>query len=292
MKYAIQSSKLKVEVLEKGAELCSIQTIDTKTEYLWQADPQVWGSHAPVLFPIIGALKENRFWYDENWYTMPKHGIIRHNEELTVEAQSEDSIQFLLSSGDALSANYPFEYEFRIRYRVQGSQLEVSHEVANTGSKPMYFSIGGHPGFRCPLFKDESYEDYFIEFEHPEHADTWLLDMESGLVSDRTERVLDNSNQLPLHKNLFNRDALIFKTLQSRSVNLCHKKKGAVLSVHFNDFPYLGIWAKPNADFVCIEPWLGIADSITHNQKLTDKEGILKLDPDTPFSASFSIQVY
>jgi galactose mutarotase-like enzyme len=292
MKYTVESDDLKVVIQKEGAELCSVISKKSGTEYIWQADPQVWGSYAPNLFPIIGGLKEGKYRYKGSWYEMPKHGFIRRNENLIVEEISTNSVLFVLQSDEATKEIYPFDFQFRIQYSVTGNTLTVSHQVNNAGKEDLLFSLGGHPAFNCPIHSNAKYEDYHLEFEHQEHAATHLLDINKGLVSNETELVLNNSTRLPLHKNLFDRDALIFKNLKSNSVSLVHKNKGKVLSMDFSDFPYLGIWAKPNADYVCIEPWLGIADSVSHNQNLEEKEGIISLPKNQKFSAEYSIELF
>ena len=292
MNHSIESSSLKVSIQEKGAELCSVISKKTGQEFIWQADPAFWGSHAPILFPIIGGLKEGKYQYENNWYEMPKHGIVRRNENLIVEKQSKNSITFLLESDESSKKLYPFAFQFRTSFALTDNILTISHQVINIGEKDLLFSLGGHPAFRCPLHDNANYEDYYLEFEQTEHAETHLLDMERGLVSNETELILENSNRLQLHKNLFDKDALIFKNLKSNSVSLVHKENGNVLTMRFKDFPYLGIWAKPGADFVCIEPWLGIADSVNHNQQLKEKEGIISLSIEQIFSANYSIEFF
>lgn len=292
MNYTIDSDHLKVTIQKEGAELCSVISKKSGKEYIWQASPEVWGSHAPNLFPVIGGLKEGKYRYKGNWYEMPKHGFIRRNENLTVEEVFNDSISFLLHSEEVIKKIYPFDFQFRIQFSVTESTLTVSHQVINIGLEDLLFSLGGHPAFNCPIHENADYEDYHLEFDQEEYAETHLLDIEKGLVTNETELVLDNSAKLPLHKNLFDRDALIFKNLKSNSISLVHKNKGKVLSMDISDFPYLGIWAKPGADYICIEPWLGIADSVHHNQNLEDKEGIILLPKNQLFSAKYSIELF
>ncbi len=292
MPYIIESSSLKVSIQNKGAELCSVVSKKTGQEYIWQADPEVWGSHAPVLFPIIGGLKDGFYTFEGKAYEIPKHGIVRGNSDMFVEEQFNDSITFVLYSDEITKKIYPFDFQFRISFSINEDRLKVSHQVINIGDKELLFSFGGHPAFRCPILEGEHYDDYHLEFEQSEYAETHLLNMEKGLVSNETELVLNNTNLLPLHKNLFDRDALIFKNLKSNSVSLAHREKGKVLTLEFADFPYLGIWAKPGADFVCIEPWLGIADNIDHNQKLEDKEGIIPLKTNRIHTAEYAVTFY
>jgi len=292
MNYSIESDSLLVTVQKTGAELCSVISKENGTEYIWQANPDVWGSHSPVLFPVIGGLKEGKFLYNNDWFEMPKHGIVRRNECLVVEEKLDNSVRFLLKNNEDTDKMYPFDFEFRIQFLIHSSTLVVSHQILNTGEDNLLFSLGGHPAFNCPLHPNSSYEDYYLHFEKTEYAKTHLLDMDSGLVSENTQLIINNSSKLPLHKHLFDRDALIFKNLKSDSVSLVHHIHGKVLSLNFKDFPYLGIWAKPGADFVCIEPWLGIADKVSHNQKLRNKEGIISLNPNNTFSASYEIDFF
>jgi galactose mutarotase-like enzyme len=186
---------------------------------------------------------------------------------------------------------YPFHFEFEISYTLDKNVLTVNHIVKNLDDKTMYFSLGGHPAFKCPLHYDEHYTDYIVEFNEKETSQSYLLNMKSGLVTEQTKPVFTSANAIALRGDLFNEDALIFKDLKSRQVALKHKTKGTVLTVKFQDFPYLGLWAKPNAPYVCIEPWLGIADAENTNQKIEEKEGILVLDANNTFSASYSIEI-
>jgi galactose mutarotase-like enzyme len=158
-------------------------------------------------------------------------------------------------------------------------------------TKTMYFYLGGHPAFNCTLYSDEKYSDYCLEFEKAENSKSYLVNMTNGLIINKTKPVFNNPNTINLREDLFDKDALIFKDLKSRKVTLKHKNKGSVLSMYFEDFSYLGIWAKPNAPYVCIEPWLGIADSETANQKIEDKEGIITLNAGLIFNASYSIEI-
>lgn len=292
MIYTIESSSLKVSIQKTGAELCSIISKETGKEYIWQADPKVWGSHAPVLFPIIGGLKDGFYTFEGKSYKISKHGIVRGNSNMIAEEQLNNSITFVLHSDDSTKEMYPFDFQFRIRFSVSENRITVTHQVINVGDSELLFSLGAHPAFRCPAHEGADYDDYHLEFEQPEYAETHLLDMQKGLVSDETELILNSAKRLPLHKHLFDRDALIFKNLKSDSVSLVHKENEKVLTMDFSDFPYLGIWAKPGADFVCIEPWLGIADSIDHNQQLVDKEGILALEAGRVFSAHYVIKIH
>ncbi|MDB9720924.1 aldose 1-epimerase family protein [Winogradskyella sp.] len=288
---SLSNHLLQVKIKFTGAELCAINAIKSNTEFIWQANADIWGSHAPNLFPIIGSMKDDSYIYNGKTYHMIKHGFARANENFEITKSSETEIKFRLNSNDTLHKMYPFLFQFDIDYTLKENVLTVNHTVFNKDSNTMYFSVGGHPAFNCPLYKDETYTDYNLEFEKPETSQSYLLNMTSGLVTDQKISVFTEGHKIPLHKNLFNNDALIFKDLKSRKVTLNHKSKGPVLSVSFNDFPFLGIWAKPNAPYVCIEPWLGIADSETTNQNIEEKEGIIALNAGETFSASYNIEI-
>jgi galactose mutarotase-like enzyme len=281
----------RVEIKQKGAELCSIRSQKNNTEFMWQANPKIWASHAPNLFPIIGALKDNSYYYNDQLYKMPKHGFVRHNEDLSVILESETKVTFSLKSNAELKAIYPFDFEFLITYELKDNIVFVNHTVKNTDQKTMYFSLGGHPAFNCTSDEETSYTDYFLEFEKEESSQSYLLNMDTGLVTKETKAVFNTPNTINLNNSSFNEDALIFKDVQSRKVTLKHINKGAILSVNFEGFPFLGIWAKPNAPYVCIEPWIGVADSETTNQKITEKEGVISLNPNNNFTATYSIEI-
>ena len=288
---SLKNHLLHIQIKPKGAELCHITSTKHQTEFLWQADPTVWGSHAPNLFPIIGALKADSYNYNNQTYQMPKHGFVRHNDNLSITHQTDASVTFRLTSSSELFKLYPFLFEFEITYTLYENKLTVTHSVTNLDNKIMYFSLGGHPAFNCPLTEDEAYTDYYLEFKTDETSPTYLLNMDNGLLTDKTKPIFADGNRINLRPDLFNEDALIFKELNSRTVRLKHLTKGEVLRMNFKDFNSLGIWAKPNAPYVCIEPWLGYADNETTDQKLETKEGILSLEAGSKFNATYTIEI-
>ncbi|SFZ94505.1 Galactose mutarotase [Flaviramulus basaltis] len=289
--HTLQNSKLKITVKKAGAELCEISSTKNNTQFMWHADPDIWGSYAPNLFPIIGALKEDTYNYEGGTYSLQKHGFTRHNKDIILHEQTKNSLTFKLVYNNALLKIYPFKFEFYITYTLTDNMIEVLHTVKNCDTKPIYFSVGGHPAFKCPVFKNENYEDYFLEFELVENSKNHLINMENGLISSNTKNVFNNSNKIHLKHDLFNEDALVFKDIKSRKVSLKSEHLGNILTVSYPDFKYLGIWAKPSGDYVCIEPWLGIADSETTNQNIKDKEGIITLEAGKTFKAAYTIEI-
>lgn len=290
MNYAIENEFLKIAVQETGAELVQIQSTVTGKDFLWDADPDVWASHSPVLFPVIGAIKDGLVYYKGEQYAVPRHGFIRNNTDVKLVNETADSLTFGLKFSEKTLAIYPFHFEFSITYRLDANKVVIHHEVINHGTEEMLFSLGGHPAFKCPLHEDEAYEDYYLEFYAVENDSTWLLE-KNGLVGNTTKPILENTNMLHLNRHLFDNDALIFKHLVSKQVSLRSTKSSQVITVHYDDFKYLGIWAKPGGNFVCIEPWLGIADKADSDQNFETKEGILKLDAGETFEAKFVIEI-
>ena len=288
--HTIKNKFLQVSVKETGAELCSIKSVNSGKEYVWQANPEVWSSHAPNLFPVIGCLKDGGFLYNGQEYKCPKHGFVRNNKNVKLVERTENSLTFrLLYSEDSLKI-YPFKFEFNIKYSLEENKLNVEHMIVNKGDNKMLFSLGGHPGFNCPINVNESYSDYFLEFQEAETAETWPV-QKNGLIGKETVPVFDEPKIINLHPHLFDEDALIFKNLNSKKVSLKSRKSKQVLSMIFNDFPYLGIWAKPMADYVCIEPWIGIADSVDTDRNFETKEGLVLLGSKQNATAIYTILI-
>ncbi len=291
MKYSLHSNSLSIQINKTGIELSSIKSRTTGQEYMWQADPTIWGSHAPVLFPIIGLLKDGYTLIEDKKYYIPKHGLVRNSDKIQLVNSTENTLHFRFSRDNETLEKYPYQFQFDVIFSLIDTTIKVEHVIQNLGDEPMFYSVGGHPAFNCPLFTDEKYEDYFLSFPEEETDGTWLLD-ENGLISAEQKPILSNSSVLKLDKHMFDNDALIFKHLKSKEVTLNHQENGPVLSLEFKDFDYLGIWAKPGASFICLEPWLGIADSTDSNHEFKNKEGIRRLEPKQIEKKSFSITIH
>ncbi|SDK69657.1 Galactose mutarotase [Catalinimonas alkaloidigena] len=284
----LQNDHLRLTLKPIGAEMTSLYHLAQEKEYLWQADPEVWARHAPVLFPIVGKLKGNQYQVDEQTYTLPQHGFAR---DLPFELikQSPQQALFRLESDSTTREKYPFEFRLDIGYALRGSAVRVSYTVANQGDETMYFSIGAHPGFAICLFPDEQLDDYYLEFDHAERAARALL--EGGLFNSATRPVLTGTPTLPLDAHSFDEDAIVFKQLKSQKVSLKSRKSDYRVKVCYAGFPYLGIWSKAGAPFVCIEPWYGLADATDATGQLSAKEGILSLGSGKTFQCHFDIYV-
>jgi len=289
MIHTIKNNKIQLSVKQTGAEICSLKSLESGTEYIWQANPDVWANHAPILFPIVGALKDKTFKYKGKEYSLPQHGFMRYNKKVELISQTTDSLSFSLKSSKESLKVYPFEFEFITTFTLKDSSVQIMHKVLNTADAEMYFSLGEHPAFKCPLHDDETYSDYYLEFEQNETAKSWQL--AGSLIGNKSIEVFKDNNIIALHPDIFNEGALVFKDLKSKKISIKSKKSKQVLTVSFDGFPFMGIWAKAQAEFVCIEPWLGIADSVNTNQQFTDKDGIIKLDGKESYQASYFIEI-
>jgi len=281
----MENSILKIDVNEKGAELDRIYNKETGIDYLWSGDPAFWAKKSPVLFPIVGTLKNDQYLFDGNTYSLSRHGFARDKTFGLVE-KNADRLRFRITDAPETKNQFPFSFQFDIVYAISGNQLSVTYEVTNTGSQPLYFSVGGHPAFRVPLAEGTGYEDYYLQCNQKENACRWPISAD-GLIENDPIPLLEHTDRLNLSKALFSKDALVFKGLKSDEISLRSEKTSHGLSFQFPGFPFLGIWAAKGADFVCIEPWCGIADAVDHNQQLIEKEGINKLGSKAIFSRTW-----
>lgn len=288
MEKTIRNSSLSVTVKRLGAELSSIKTPSGK-DYLWEADPAIWGRHAPVLFPIVGKLADDTYRYNGKSYSLNQHGFAR-NMEFQFISESENSLSCRLTQTPETKQAYPFDFVLTINYTLSGNVLETEYCVENPNEAVMPFSIGAHPAFALNWGENDRIEDYYLEFEKPETVKTHHLD-QNHLLSDETETVLLNEKIIQLHENMFNRDALILLDLTSDKVSLCSNNHKQRITVEFSDFPYLGVWAKPKARYVCIEPWHGYVDPAGTDGRIINKPGIIKLDPGRMFSCVHRIEI-
>ncbi len=282
MNIVLQNKELTAIINTKGAELVSLKK-NTK-EYIWQGDPKFWDKHSPILFPIVGTLKNGKYSYANKQYELSRHGFARDND-FHVDETSQDKAIFSFSSSKETAKQYPFDFELKIIYKLGEDNLILQYEVTNNGSSEMPFSIGGHPAFALT----NNFENYSLFFENDEFLTSYSL--EDNLLSDRTTILKLSDGKLPLNYSLFENDALIIKKLKSKKIQILENSK-PIIEVMVHDFPNLGIWTKSNAPFICIEPWHGYSDTLQSNGNLFEKEGIVILSPGKTFQTSFDIKTY
>lgn len=285
----IENDLLSASVNFKGAELSSLKKKSSSTEYIWQADPAHWARHAPILFPIVGRLRNDEYVINKKRYSLTQHGFARDMEFEVVEHEKDMAVFQLKSTLDTRLA-YPFKFLLIVSFQLHNNDLTISYEVVNKSGDAMYFSIGGHPAFNCPVFPGTKKTEYSLEFDEKETAFTQRL--EDGLRTNDQEKILENERKIPITESLFDHDALIFDQLKSKKISLVHDGD-TLIELQFEGFPYLGIWSKSaEAPFVCIEPWFGVADRVDHDYDFTKKEGILSLEPKSCFTCSYLIKVH
>lgn len=282
MNTTISNSNLTVQIKHLGAELFSLKSNQNK-EYIWEGNPIFWGKHSPILFPIVGSLKNNSYSYNEKEYELNRHGFTREMEFELIE-RTEESATFSLISTFETKKIYPFDFELQICYSLKDNKLNIDYKVINKNDFIMPFAIGAHPAFALP----GNFEDYSLEFQQDEALKYYLL--EEGLISNSTNELQLDNSQLGLRYQLFEKDALVFKTLKSKTITIL-KNENPILKVNFTDFPNLGIWTVVNAPFLCIEPWFGYSDTLNEYDDFSKKEGIQLLETNEIFESNYSIEI-
>lgn len=282
MTTTISNSNLSAQINHFGAELFSLKNNEDK-EYIWEGNPAFWGKHSPLLFPIVGTLKNNSYSYNGKTYHLPRHGFARDMEFELVE-KSENRATFSLTSSEESRKVYPFDFELQICYSLQEKKLNIGYTIINKNDATMPFSIGAHPAFALPKI----FQDYSLAFEYPEVLTSYQL--ENDLLSDTAKMIVMIDNEVPLTYSLFEKDALIFKKLESKSITILDNKN-PLLRVEFDDFQNLGIWTKTNAPFLCIEPWLGYSDTVDSTGNIIEKEGIQLLKAKQSLECNFNIEI-
>jgi len=238
----------------------------------------------------VGGLKDDKYKYDGKTYSLNRHGFAR-DMAFSVTEQSAETITFTLTDSEPTLAKYPFHFSFSVKYTLAANKVLVSYIVKNTDDKTLLFSVGGHPAFKLPMADGTAFEDYKLLFNQVETAGKWPLSS-GGQVETHTIPLLENTSTLPLTKELFYQDALVFKHLASTSISIVSDKTTHGLKVGFHAFPYMGIWSAKDANFVCIEPWCGIADSVNTTGEFAEKEGINALQPQEVFERTWSVEVF
>lgn len=272
----ISSGDLTARINRLGAELWSL-TDSCGRDYMTDADPAFWTGHAPLLFPIVGALNGDTYRLDDREYTLPRHGFARRSTFEVVEAKPDHAL-FRLADGPETREVYPFAFVLEMAFRLDGMALFAEARVINSGEVPMPFSLGFHPGFAWPLPGGAAKADHVVAFKQAEPQPIRRLDGATGLILPEPVATPVEGHMLPLDAALFEDDALIWDRLSSRSATF-GAAGGAQVAVAFPDSPMLGIWQKPGAPFLCIEPWQGHADPLGYAGDFRAKPGVVTLAP-------------
>lgn len=279
MFYKIENEFLTCEIDDMGAQLHSLVSKENGKEYIWYGKTEIWYGQAPVLFPIIGQLINDKFFYNGKEYTMPKHGIARKLPFKVKECAGAKAV-FSLESDENTLKGYPFDFELLVAFELCGKKLVNTMTVFNKTDGEMYFSIGAHPGFNCNIGD-------VIEFEYPETLETERIDSDNLLIPERFP-VIENSREIEITEDVFKKDALILSNIKSEKLRIKGENE---IEFTFGKCPVLGIWAKPGAPYVCIEPWYGINDGREVKDDISKKREIRHLDKGESFEFAWSAEI-
>lgn len=290
MLYTVSNGKYTAQVDSTGAQLVSLKGPDG-FEYIWTGDPAYWKGHAPVLFPIVGALRDNKALLEGQWVEMGRHGFARHQEFAPAE-QGEGVLALKLTPNEETKKCYPFDFAFTVTYALTETGYATTFTVENTGDRPMPFVVGGHPGFNIPVDEKAAFEDYVIRFEKEETQHCPVIQLDTCLL-DPTQTAFEMTAQkeIPLRHELFYQDALVFEGLNSSAVALVNPSTGKGVEMEFSQFPLLGIWSCVNdGPYVCLEPWTGCATQTTEGDAFEEKKGMELLPAGEKRSYSFQVR--
>ncbi len=288
MQYSLSNQQLELKVNSLGAELCSVKAKADQLEYIWQADPGLWARHAPNLFPVVGKLRKGQFSYGGNQYALPQHGFARDLEFICIE-ETTDRLSFELTANEETLCIYPFHFSLQISYFLEGDTLNISYSVFNPDHKILYMSLGAHPAFNVPLQAHETFEDYELQFNGMNALTVNKL--HDGLIADETKVLHLSDHKLHLNASLFEKDALVLKHAQVRELRLSSTRSGRGVEMSCEDWPFFGIWTKPGtSQFLCLEPWYGIADSDHASGALEEKEGIITVPSEQYFRCVYRLK--
>jgi galactose mutarotase-like enzyme len=288
-KLNIGSAELNVTLRLTGAEMCSIIDLRDGCEHLWQADPQYWARHAPILFPTVGESRDGRITANGTAYTLGRHGFARFLDFELVHREN-DRARFRLTADERTLPSYPFHFVLETEYSVEGDTITQSFLVRNADSQPLAFQLGGHPAFAIPCGKVGKHSDHYIRLERKGNYARHLL-TSGGLFSGEVRPFIHGDDRFQLSHELFKEDAIVFKREGICEAALVNGKSGKSVIMRFDGFPHLGIWSVPGAGYVCIEPWIGCADDADGTNDIFRKDSAVHLQPREEFSAAFSIRV-
>ncbi len=289
MLHTIQNDVLKIKVADRGAELKAITALSDGTEYLFDSDPKWWRYSSPILFPIVGKVKDGKYRAEGKNFALPQHGFARTSDFWLVDATA-NALTFALESNAATLKMYPYRFRLELSYELTGNEVKFIWKVRNVDDKTIYFSIGAHPAICCPIAYRENFTDCYLKFNKPEKSARLLLTA-NGLSHERIPTL--DGTELDLNYDLFKGDALIFDDLQSDEISVCSRKSHKSLTIRAKGFPYWGIWTPDcgGAPFICIEPWHGHADYVDFDGDFKDKEGINALGVGETFTTEMSFIV-
>lgn len=285
----IQNNKISIEVNSFGAELWSLKKVGNDFEYLWQGDTKYWGNRSPVLFPTVGAVKNSKYRIGDKEYPLGNHGFAL-NSEFTLIEESETKLVYSLKTNEEIKKMYPFNFELILSYALDESSVKIQYTVKNLDTQNIYFQLGTHPGFNMPLDSDLKFDDYYIEFNKKEQCNRLFFDKANLTITNKDEDGLEGQ-KLNLKHEIFYEGAAIYKNINSDQLVLKSDKGARFVKFSFDKFPALGVWQKPDAPYICIEPWHGISDDDNYTGEFQDKAMIITLDKNSDYNCFMNIEI-
>lgn len=283
----LQNENWSADINPKGAELSSLINLKTKREFIWQGDPNFWGRRAPILFPIIGGLKEDKYILNGKTYFMGKHGFCRDAQFKILSHEKTKAILEFNETKETLE-QFPFSFSFQVIFELTPQGLTNRFKILNKTEETLWFCLGGHPAFNLPMEKKLSFGDYKIRFAEKETLPLYYL--ENDLLAGKKERWLNDQDQFDLKISLFDNDALIFHGLKSKEIFIEAEKGESFVKFNLGSFPMVGIWTKEGgAPFLCVEPWYGVDDDQQTDGDFTKKWEVVSLASHNTYDAWFSI---
>lgn len=291
MNFTLHNDFCTAQISDMGAELISF--VAEQREYIWTGDPVFWNGHNPILFPIIGFLKDGKTHFNGKEYEIPKHGYARKSP-FTVISQCDDTITLEMTENETTLAGFPFAFSFKVTHKLNHDGFTTAFQIENRSEYEMPFMLGGHTGFCLPFTEGKAFSDHMLIFEHQEHNCTLLEAVGGQLIEDPigTSNFLHDSDRIQLDYSLFDKDALILKDLTSKKVILCDAN-GKGVEMDYNGFDLLGIWTPPGkeAPFLCIEPWNGVNAFLNEAPEFSQKPYIIRLAPGEHYSADYTVRI-
>lgn len=287
----LENERLSVKVNDQGGQLAGIYDKKNSREIIWCADPKVWNRHAPILFPFVGEIHNKEYLYNGTKYPMTAHGFAR-DAEFEFVGIKDNKIVHSLSSNEERKKVYPFDFKLEVSHSIEDNNVIVEWKVINTGDKEMLFSIGAHPAFNVPAIEGEEQKDYYLTFGNNDKLDFIRISNDGGTaLYNEVDTLVLTDSKYQVGEHLFDDGVLIFENDQLSEVGIAFPNKEQYINIKCDGFPFVGVWTKKNAPFICLEPWYGRCDNYGFTGELKDKTGVQKLPANKEFSVKYEINV-
>ncbi len=292
MMYVLENDLARVTISTLGAEVQSFILKKDQIECIWQGNPEIWAGRAPLVFPVVGRLKEGEYTFEGRTYHMQQHGFGSVSEFIVTE-QEPDKIVFSLKYNDVTLLMYPFKFELQIRYSLKDTTLTKTHTMINLDDKALYYAIGGHDSYNLCLEEGEAFEDYYLDFGGLDKLNPLEVDEHCHILRETFEIPL-HEGELPLNMQVFEKGALVCHDFPVKNISIRSRKSSRAIQVAFDDFKTIGIWTSypKAANYICLEPWSTLPDCAYLGKEIEEKVDIRKVLPGAVDSLSFSTTIY